>query len=149
MEYSYVQKLSAEEFRRLTGVKPTTFEFMVKILLEHEVQRKSKQPYRGGRKPALDLENTLLLALSYLREYRTMFHTTNSFKVCESGGWRALRFVENTLIKNKNFALLGKKALLRNDINFDLLVIDATETPCERPKKGKNTTILARKSGTR
>jgi hypothetical protein len=27
------------------------------------------------------------------------------------------------------------------------VVIDATETPCERPKKGKNTTILARKNG--
>ena len=33
------------------------------------------------------------------------------------------------------FALPGKKALLKSDIKYEVVLIDATETPIERPKK--------------
>jgi hypothetical protein len=54
--------------------------------------------------------------------------------------------VENTLIKDGTFALPGRKALLKSDVEYGAVLIDATESPVERPKKSKNTTTAARKS---
>ncbi|MBK2044764.1 transposase family protein, partial [Allofrancisella guangzhouensis] len=60
----------AEGFRRLTGVKRTTFTVMTKILKEAQVQLKAQ----GGKPNKLSIEDMLLMALEYLREYRTYFH---------------------------------------------------------------------------
>ncbi|MBK2027286.1 transposase family protein, partial [Allofrancisella guangzhouensis] len=61
---------SPEGFRRLTGVKRTTFTVMTKILKEAQVQLKAQ----GGKPNKLSIEDMLLMALEYLREYRTYFH---------------------------------------------------------------------------
>lgn len=148
MDYSFVQNLSAKKFRRLTGVERETFAEMVKILQNVEVERKKKYKYRGGRLPSLSIENKLLLTLDYLREYRTMFHVAQSFGVCEAVACQTIKFVENTLINNGIFSLPSKRSLLKSDTEFEFVIIDATETPCERPKKGRNTTTLARKNDT-
>ena len=70
MKYEQIRNLLDESFRRLTGVKRQTFEKMVKILVEDDKNKKIK----GGRKNKLSLENQLLMALEYIREYRTYFH---------------------------------------------------------------------------
>ncbi len=67
MQWKLVQRLSKEEFRRLTGVKRTTFEKMLEILRVTHQQRKS----RGGRVNKISVETMLLMTLEYLREYRT------------------------------------------------------------------------------
>lgn len=149
MEYGHIKNLPAEGFRRLTGVKPGTFDAMVAVLRDAEALRQSKRRYRGGRPPALSIENQLLLALDYWREYRTMFHVAQSFSVSESVAWRTLHWVEDRLIKSRKFSLPGKKALLKPDVEWTVVVVDATETPCERPKKNKNTSTRGRKNATR
>jgi len=148
MDYASIQKLSAKKFRRLTGVERETFDEMVAIIKNAEVELKKNHKYRGGRPPALSPENKMLLTLSYLREYRTMFHVAQSFGACETVGYNTIRFVENTLINNGIFSLPSKRALLKSCTEFEVVVIDASETPCERPKKNRKTGILARKSGT-
>ncbi|KJV53689.1 DDE superendonuclease family protein [Orientia tsutsugamushi str. Gilliam] len=45
--------------------------------------------------------------------------------------------VEDTLVKHQNFALPGLKALMKSDMNYEVVLIDATETSTERPKKAK------------
>jgi len=45
------------------------------------------------------------------------------------------RVIEDTLIKSVKFPLPGKKALLNSDIDFEMILIDASESPIERPKK--------------
>lgn len=35
------------------------------------------------------------------------------------------------------FALPGRKALLKSDMEYEVLLIDASETPIERPKKSQ------------
>ena len=55
----------------------------------------------------------------------------------------------DALIKDGAFALSGKKALLKNENEHEVILIDATETPIERPKRGKSFTIQERKSGIR
>ena len=50
---------------------------------------------------------------------------------------RIVRKVETALIRSGLFELPGKKQLLDPNFVAALVVIDATETPIERPKKGQ------------
>ncbi len=75
------------------------------------------------------------MALEYLREYRTYFHLGKSYGLSESAYYRSCRWVEDVLIKSKTFSLPGKKALLKNDAEFEVILIDATGSPIEQPKK--------------
>lgn len=148
MRYAHAKKLPGEAFRRLTGVQKSTFGKMAEILQAKAIERRGIPKWRGGRKPALSIEDQLLVCLEYLREYRTMFHISVGYGVSESSCWRALRWIENTLIKDGTFALPGKKALLKNDVEYSVVVVDATETPTERPKKNRSAFIRGRRNGT-
>jgi hypothetical protein len=142
MKYSRIQNMNDEGFRRLTGVKRKTFNRMIEILKEADAQKKK----RGGRKNKLSIEDQLLLALEYLREYRTYFHIGQSYGISESAAYKASRWVENTLIKHPDFALPGRKALEKSDMQYEIILIDAAETPIERPKKNNGSSIQARKN---
>lgn len=134
MKFETAKELDDEKFRRLTGVKRPTFDKMVGILDQSIKRRKTN----SGRKRKLSLENSLLMTLEYIREYRTYFHISQSYGVSESNTYKTVRWVEETLIKHPDFALPGRKALLKSDMEYDVILIDATETPIERPKKSKN-----------
>jgi len=134
MDWEVIKSLREEEFRRLTGVKRQTFEQMVEIL---RASRKAKLS-KGGPAPKLRIEQILLMTLEYLREYRTYFHISKSYGICESYTYKLIRWAEDTLIKSKLFTLPGRKALVKSDVEYDVILIDATETPIERPKKNKN-----------
>jgi hypothetical protein len=41
--------------------------------------------------------------------------------------------MESILISDKRFHLPGKKALLNQENNFELVLVDDTESPVERP----------------
>lgn len=143
MKYPQVKILEEEKFRRLTGVKPSTFQRMVKILKIADHQKKSK----GGRKNKLCIEDQLLITLEYIREYRTYFHISQSYGVSESTAYKTVKWVEDTLIKHPDFALPGRKTLLKSDVDYEIVLIDATETPIERPKKNKEVSTRVRKRG--
>lgn len=144
MRYDTLKNLSCEDFRRLTGVKPKTFDVMLEILRIAE----DKKHEQGGSNARLSLEDRLLMALEYWREYRTYFHISKSYGVSESSCWKTIQWIENTLIKNKAFHVPGRKKLLKSDVQFDVILVDATETPCERPKKTKDVSTPERKSAT-
>jgi hypothetical protein len=131
VKYHKLQDYSDEEFRRLTGVKRATFEKMINILKDAESKKKSL----GGKPNILKIEDRLLMALEYIREYRTYFHVASSYGISESSCYRNVRWIEDALIKHKDFALPGRKALLKSDIDYEVILIDASESPCERPKK--------------
>jgi hypothetical protein len=134
MKFETVKELDNEKFRRLTGVKRSTFNKMVEILHESVKNRK----VNSGRKKKLSTENSLLMALEYIREYRTYFHVSQSYGLSESSTYKTVKWVEDTLIKHPNFALPGRKALLKSDKEYDIVLIDVTETPIERPKKSRS-----------
>ena len=141
MKYEQIEKESEEGFRRLTGIKRRTFDVMILILRGAELLLKAK----GGKPNTLIIEDRLLMTLEYLREYRTYFHISRSYGISESSCYRNIRWVENTLIKDGKFSLPGRKALLKSDVEYEVVLIDATETPIERPKKNKSTFILAKR----
>ena len=143
MKYDQIKELPEEQFRRLTGVKRKTFEKMLEILREANQKKKA----RGGRKNKLSIENQLLMTLEYIREYRTYFHISKSYSVSESTAYKTVCWIEDTLIKHPDFALPGRKALLKSDAEYDVVLIDATETPIERPKKDRNTSIPVKRRG--
>jgi hypothetical protein len=145
MRYDQLKGLDNEKFRRLTGVKPVTFSRMLELLGEATRKKRAK----GGRKSKLSLEDQLLIALEYLREYRTYFHIAQSYGISESTAYKTIKWVEDTLIKHPDFALPGRKALLKSDMQYSVVLIDATESPIERPKKTKNTITLVKRNGTR
>lgn len=144
MSYKKLKKMSQEDFKRLTGVDLFTFKEMLKILKKAE----AKKLARGGNPPKRSMEKRLLMTLEYWREYRTYFHIATNYKVSEATAYRVVRWIEDTLIKDKKFALPGKKALLKSDMQFEVVMVDATESQCERPKKNKSSSILARKNVT-
>lgn len=143
MKYEAVGGLKEEQFRRLTGVKLSTFDRMVDILREGNKIKKSK----GGRNNKLSIEDMLLMTLEYLREYRTYFHISQSYGVSESAAYKTIKWIEGTLIKHPDFALPGRKELLKSDVEYELVLIDATETPIERPKKNKNIFTPGKRKG--
>lgn len=120
-----------------------TFDRMVEVL-KPELVRTGK---KGGQ-PKLSVEDHLLIVLEYWREYRTYFHIAKSWGIHESTVCRIVRKVENILIRSRAFRLPGKRSLQQSADEWKVLVIDATETPVERPKKNSADIIVARKSAT-
>ena len=137
MKWESIKELPSVDFRRLTGVKGTTFAKMVDLLQKvHE-----KKKLFGGRPNKLCVEEMLLMTLEYLREYRTYFHISKSYGLSESNAYKIIKWVEDTLIKSKIFSLPGRKALLKSDMEHEVILVDASETPIQRPKKNSATFI--------
>ncbi len=121
--------LPAEKFKRKLGVKRQTFAKMLAVLKAREREKKKR-----GRTPALCLEDQLVLALSFWREYQTHFHLSEDWGVDESTVRRTIERVEDALVKSSEFALPGRKAL-RDDQTLEVVIVDIAESPVERPKK--------------
>jgi len=144
-KYEKIRSLSEDQFRRLTGVKRKTFEKMVELLTAADKIKKSN----GGRPSKLCIEDKLLMTLEYLREYRTYLHISASYGLSESNTFETIRWTESVLVKSNEFKLPGKKALLKSDFEFEVVFVDATESPIERPKKNNANFTLERKKNTR
>ena len=99
------------------------------------VLRQAQQRIPPGRPSKLSIEEQVLITLEYLREYRTYFHIAQSWGVNESTAYRIIRKVEDCLIQSGDFRLPGKKKLLEGEHEIEVVVVDVTESPIERPKK--------------
>ena len=140
MKYETVQTLKDEEFKRSTGVQHSTFEKMLKVV---------EAGLRDfGRPPKLSRADQLLMTLMYWREYHTEFHIGLSYAVSESTVCRTIRKVEDALIKSEQFHLPGKKVLQSSDTVIEIVLVDASEQPIERPKKDKKGITAAKRSVT-
>jgi hypothetical protein len=58
------------------------------------------------------------------------------FDVGEATAHDVIVWVEDTLVKSGKFSLPGKKALYE-DAEIEIVLVDVTESPVERPKKTK------------
>lgn len=139
MTYDGVKHLKPSEFKRLCGVQPGTFKAMLSVLRQVEL---NKSP---GRPSKLSMEDQLLMTLEYWREYRTYFHIGQSWGINESTAYRIIRKIEDNLVNSRAFTLPGKKKLQKSDYQIEVVVVDVTETPIERPKKNKNSSTVARR----
>lgn len=143
MKYEELTHLSEDQFRRLTGIKRITFITMVEILEKELVLKKA----RGGRPNKVSISEMLMMALEYLREYRTYFHIASRYGVSEGTAYKIIKWVEETLIRSGTFSLPGRKVLLKSDTPIEVVLIDATESPIERPKKNRSDITQAKRRG--
>ena len=139
MTYDAVKHLKPSEFKRRCGVQPKTFEAMMSVLEQIELQ---KPP---GRPSKLSIENQLLMTLEYWREYRTYFPMGQTWGVNESTAYRIVRKIEDRRVSSRAFTLPGKKKLRQSNDKLEVVVVEVTETPVERPKKNKNSSTVAKR----
>jgi hypothetical protein len=132
-------------FKRLYGVKPDTFEKMLAIL-----QKEYNKMHRaGGAPPKLTVKDKLTVTLKYLREYRTMESIGADYGVRKSTVCESIQWVENTLAKNQAFKLPGKKILKKSSDTIEIIVVDVTESPIQRPKEGQKEYYSGKKNAIR
>jgi DDE superfamily endonuclease/Helix-turn-helix of DDE superfamily endonuclease len=83
----------------------------------------------------LSAQAQVLVTLEYWREYRTYFHISTDWGVSEATVCRTVHRVEDALMKSGKFHLPGKKHLCKGFGRPQVVVMDVTETPIERPKR--------------
>jgi len=130
MNLETAQSLSAPQFKRRFGVQPETFKQMVKALQTQQPKHPSP-----GRPSALSVEAEILVTLEYWREYRTYFHISTDWGISEATVCRIVHRVEHRLLESGRFRLPGKKQRVRGFAPPEVVVMDVTETPIERPKR--------------
>ena len=131
MRYEEIKNRKEKDFKRLTGVEHKTFRKMVAVL-ETEMRN-------FGRPPKMSRADQLLMTLMYWREYRTQFHIAQAYGVSEATVCRTIQKIEDALMKSGQFRLPGKKALQPSDTVIEIVLVDVSEQPIERPKKTKTT----------
>ena len=143
IKYCKVIKLSDKDFRRVVGVKIETFKDMVKVVRKYYHDNKSK----GGTRKSLSSNDEILMMLEYYREYRTFKHIGVDYGVSESTAHYTVTKIEKILIKEPKFHLKTlKRSIPTDDANdIDIVVVDVTESECERPKKSKKDTTQVKR----
>jgi acyl-CoA synthetase (AMP-forming)/AMP-acid ligase II len=138
MRYDDIKTWKGTDFKRLTGVQRRTFAKMLRVL-ERELPN-------FGRPPKLSRADQLLMTLMYWQEYRTQFHIAGSYGVSEATFCRTINKVEDALMRSGEFSLPGKKVLQPSDTLLEVILVDVSEQPIERPKKSKNVITAAKRS---
>jgi hypothetical protein len=135
MNWTNIKHFADDKFKRLTGVRLKTFRLMIKAVKQEQSKHIKKRGNKRSRPFILSVEDQILLTLMYYREYRTQYHISVTYGISEPSVCRTIRRIENILIKQKSFQLPGKEKLSGSNHQYEVIVVDATESPIERPKK--------------
>src|SRR5512136_96675 len=136
MKYETVKSLKEADFKRSTGVSRRVFDQMLQVV---------EKGWRSfGRPPKLSRADQLLLTLMYWREYRTEFHIGLAYDVSEATVCRTVQKIEKVLIQSRQFHLPGKKAFHPSDTTIEVVLVDVTEQPIERPQKNSASPTAAK-----
>jgi Helix-turn-helix of DDE superfamily endonuclease len=145
MYYTDIKHYKPSHFKRLVGVTRSAFEAMVVFIIDYK--QATRKFITKGRLCKLCEADQVLMMLMYYREYRTFFHVGASYGLSETQCWRVVTQTESLLLQNKAFHLPGKKALHKAENNFEIIVVDVSEHPVERPKKNSEKVIQAKTNG--
>ncbi len=131
-------------FRALTGLRVENFNKLYKELVpiysKSEIKRlsskKRERNLGGGRKKELELEDQLLLTLIYYRHYVSQSFLGLIFNLHNSNVCRHIKYI--TPLLARIFKIPTRKIENRlTEEEIGLYLIDATEQPINRPKKGQ------------
>jgi hypothetical protein len=140
-----IAELDEDKYVELFGVSKTTFDKMLSILnCAYDEMRK-----RGGFKRKFSVLDMLVIFLDYYHDYRTMERIGFDYGVHKQRISEAVKWVEQTLIKDGTFALPSKRELVKKDTELTIVIVDATEQETERPKKNSVNPIPASKNAIR
>lgn len=144
MKYEFIKDYKDTAFREVTGVLPSTFAAMLDVLKEAY----STAHLLGGRPRKLSIEDMLLMTLEYYKEYRTLQCIGASYGLAKINVSKTISWVESILVKCGLFSLPGKKKLAQSNIEYEVIVVDSTETPIERPKNKQRKHYSGKKNDT-
>jgi hypothetical protein len=141
---SHTQKLRKRPqiFRRLTGISPEKFDWLlskISPLYEAWNEKRLSRPDRkraigGGRSCSLDLSDRLLMLLMYYRMYTTHMMLGFIFGIDDSNVSRNINPIEPFLAQV--FRIPERRIRMSEDELLELF-FDGTEQPVQRPKRGQ------------
>jgi hypothetical protein len=133
-----------DSFLREFGVSLDKFILLLEKVTIYIKQQHEKYPLKKrGRKSSLCVEDMLLLTLYYLRHYITLAQLGKDYGISESYACKIYHRMASILIN-----VLDMKS--RNELmnsNLEVILIDVTEQPIERPKKGQKAYYSGKKNG--
>ena len=141
--FAKAMNLPDGDFKQIIGVNKQTYADMLGVIREAYAAKHR----RRGRHAALALEDILFMSLKYWRQYPTQLELSFEFGVGEATVHDWIVWTEEVLAQSGNFKLPGKKALLQ-DNEIEVVVVDVTESPVERPKKNSAFGIPAKRNAT-
>ena len=130
-KYEIIREYKEADFRRVTGVTPSTFNTMLSVIRMAYAIVHSKH---NGRHRKLSCEDMLLMTLEYYKEYRTLECIGASYGLRKANVGKTIRWVEEVLIQSGLFSLPGKRELADPNTEIEVIVVDTTEVPIQRPK---------------
>ena len=145
MKYEIIKDYKEGKFRAVTGITPATFGAMLEVINAAYAQTHKKH---NGRNRKLSREDMLLMTLEYYKEYRTLECIGASYALQKANVGKTIKWVEEALTKSGLFSLPGKKKLVESGIEFEVIVVDTTETPIQRPKKKQKHYYSGKKNDT-
>ena len=135
-----ISRLGIKSYQSLFGVKKEVCDIMLSILKENEVFSADGK----GRPSKLSVLDKLVITLDYYKSYRPYDRIAFDYGVSKASIYNAVAWVESVLIEDPRFQLPGKKVL--RETEFDVILVDCTESPIQRPKKNKKDTIPGNKN---
>ena len=147
MFWENIKHHSNKNFKRLTGVGLKTFKLMVKEVRNYDNKIIKRRGNSRSHPYKLSIEDQILMMLMYYREYRTQFHIGGTYGIHESNVSKNIRRIESILKRCKKFELPGKKKLSGTNHQYEVIIIDATESPIERPKKNSTSITQEKRKG--
>lgn len=146
MIWKDILHLKGKKFTRATGIKEAVFLEIVDYVRAYKL-KKRKSPNQGAIS-ALSIEDQVLMTVLYWREYRSQENLGLDFHLTQSRVSRIITAIENMLIGSGQFSLPGKRTLNNTTKEYEVVIVDVTETPTERPKKNKSANTAVKKSVT-
>jgi hypothetical protein len=143
MQYNLVRDFSVSSFKSVTGVSPSTFRSMVSAVRRAYFEVHKKR----GRHRKLCCEDMVLMLLEYYKEYRTLACIGASYGLQKCNVGKTIKWVEEVLIRCGLFSLLSKKKLVHPDVEYEVIVVDTTESPIQRPKHNQGAYYSGKKNG--
>ena len=144
MKYENIKNYKEAAFRQVTGVTRETYRAMLEV-----IQTAYGETHKNrGRHRKLSREDMLLMTLEYYKEYRSMECIGASYGLTKASVGKVIRWVEEALVKSGKFSLPGKKKLLEPTIEFEVIVVDTTETPIQRPNNKQRQYYSGKKNDT-
>lgn len=132
-KYENIKDYAPSRFRAVTGVAPTTFNEMLKVIKAAYGEAHKNR----GRHRKLSCEDMLLMTLEYLKEYRTLECIGASYGLTKANVGKTIKWVEEALLASGLFSLPSKRKLVQSKPEIEVIVVDTVETPIQRPKSPK------------
>jgi hypothetical protein len=142
-KFDEIKVQKPDSFLRDVGIRLETFMLILEKIAKYCEEEYEENPMKKrGKKSSLCLEDRLLLTFYYMRHYPTFDQIGKSFGISESYACKIFHRITTILLnvldmKNRNELL---------NSNLDIILIDVTEQPIERPQKGQKSYYSGKKN---